>query len=110
MVTTTPASFSASIFASAPPLPPAMIAPACPGREEERGGRGEKRGEREGGEGGRRGEGGEGRERIPKEKRRGRVGGEQLGDSYVFKGKLASSFSLMPKILPKMFGHNPVLN
>ena len=39
MVTTTPASFSASIFASAPPLPPAMIAPACPRRGRGREGR-----------------------------------------------------------------------
>ena len=91
MVTTTPASFSASIFASAPPLPPAMIAPACPGREEERGGRGEGReGRGEGGEGG--------------------WEGNNWGTAIVLKGKLASLFSLMPKILPKMFGHDPVLN
>ena len=56
MVTTTPASFSASIFASAPPLPPAMIAPACPGR----GGRGEGEGRERGG---REGRGGKGRKR-----------------------------------------------
>lgn len=43
MVTTTPASFNASIFASAPPLPPAMIAPACPGREGREGREGKKK-------------------------------------------------------------------